>query len=396
MAATSFHLKACDISASEVHNRREKDLDYVRKDLSHLNESFSYIDHSLNAELARIKREVKEKTGRKLQKNAVAIKEGVAVIDANTTIGQLKEFCTRCEERFGIKPLQIHIHRDEGHRKAKDWKPNLHAHIVWGMYNDQGRNVRISNIDCAQMQTMLADCLGMERGKQSNKKHLDALQYKVEQLEKQLEERSRELDETQKECTRLKGAYEGVKSGLQDLFTGKARKRAEEAERRAKKAETTSNEVVEIAKARIIEAYSAADKAVKEKERIEKNWETHAQDLAEIKRMRKENAQILEEKVDRETFLSDAAALGLTARQCLDLSKKRSIEVSSVTTEEGNVIAYDNGKPIKLRLERDGIKAFFIATWERARSFVREALHNPWFSVNGIPNDRKKTRSLNV
>lgn len=396
MAATSFHLQACDLSASEVHNRREKDLDYVRKDLSPLNESFSYIDHSLQTELANIKREVKEKTGRKLQKNAVAIKEGVAVIDHNTTMEQLKEFCTRCEERFGIKPLQIHIHRDEGHRKAKDWKPNLHAHIVWSMYNDQGRNVRISNIDCAQMQTILADCIGMERGKQSNKKHLDALQYKVEQLEKQLEEQSRELDEKQKECTRLQGAYDGIRFGLQDLFTGKARKRAEEAERRADKAEKTSTEVVEIAKTKLIEAYTIADKAVKEKKEVEKNWEIHAKDLNEIERMRQDNRRIMEERVDRETFLSDAASLGLSAKQCLDLSRKRSLEVKDVTTEAGDIIAYDDGRPIKLKLDKDGIKAFFVATWERARSFVREAIHNPWFSVNGMSNDHKRSRKMNV
>lgn len=65
---------------------------------------------------------------------------------------------------------------------------------------------------------------------------------------------------------------------------------------------------------KLIESYSTADKAVKDKERIGKNWEIHAQELTEIKRMRKENAEIREEKLDREALLSDAATLGLTAK----------------------------------------------------------------------------------
>ena len=188
MAKTSLHLKACDIAASESHNKRDKHLDYVRPELSLLNESYSYIAHSLPTELVNIKREVKSKTGRKLQKNAVPLKEGVIVIDQDTTMAQIQTFCDQCLQRFGMRPLQIHIHRDEGHVRAKEWRPNLHAHIVWSMYDAEGRNVRLSRQDCIQMQTMLADCLQMERGKTSDKKYLDALQYKIQAEEGRLVE----------------------------------------------------------------------------------------------------------------------------------------------------------------------------------------------------------------
>lgn len=193
MAATSIHIKACDVSASETHNRREKELDYVRQDLSHLNESFSYIPHSLPSELNNIKREVKAKTGRALYKNAVPIKEGVIVIDKKTTMANLQMFCDKCQKQFGIIPLQIHIHRDEGHSRSTIWKPNLHAHIVWRMYDANGKNIRLSKDSCSEMQTLAAECLGMQRGKSSDKKHLSSLQFKVEKEQKRLSEVKNEI-----------------------------------------------------------------------------------------------------------------------------------------------------------------------------------------------------------
>lgn len=188
MKATSVHFKPCNIAASEAHNKRTKELSYVRKDLSHLNESFLYIEHSLRKELSNIAKRVKEKTGRKLQKNAEPIQECVIVIKEDTTVDELKQFCEACRQKFGITPLQIFTHKDEGHKRSKTWKPNLHAHIVWSVYNEEGRNVHIQRTDCCEMQTLAAQCLGMRRGKASDKKHQDALAYKIEQEEKYLAE----------------------------------------------------------------------------------------------------------------------------------------------------------------------------------------------------------------
>lgn len=189
MTKTSVHIKPCDIAASETHNSRKKELGYVRKDLSSLNESFSYIGHNLQTELAMIKRDVKQKTGRKLQKNAIPIKEGVVVISEETTMDDMKKFCEECQRQLGIIPLQIHIHRDEGHSSGPetgDWKPNLHAHVVWRMYGEDGRNIRLSKEDCAAMQTIAAQSLGMDRGVSSERKHLNSIQFKVAQEEKRL------------------------------------------------------------------------------------------------------------------------------------------------------------------------------------------------------------------
>ena len=230
MAKTSFHLTPCDIESSELHNKRLRKLDYVKKELTPLNEAYHYTDRTLKAELKRIRADVKAKTGRALQKNAIPIKEGVAVIGIDTTMGELKEFCRRCQDEFGVVPLQIYIHKDEGHKGSKIWTPNLHAHIIWRMYGEDGRNVRISNIDCARMQTILAECLGMERGESSGRKHLSALEYKKARREEELKELNQEMAELGKAKAVKEQAVESAKERVKEFFTGSDKKRIKQLE----------------------------------------------------------------------------------------------------------------------------------------------------------------------
>ena len=69
---------------SEEHNKRKKKLDYVRKDLSHLNEYWE-CDTQANR-LANIKALYQSKTGQKMQAKATPIREGVVVIQESTTM----------------------------------------------------------------------------------------------------------------------------------------------------------------------------------------------------------------------------------------------------------------------------------------------------------------------
>ena len=62
---------------------------------------------------------VKEKTGRKMQAKAEPLREGVVVIKEDTTMEELQELGKRFQERFGVTPVQIAIHKDEGHWQGK-------------------------------------------------------------------------------------------------------------------------------------------------------------------------------------------------------------------------------------------------------------------------------------
>lgn len=403
MAQTSVHLKACDIAASETHNKREKELDYVRKDLTHLNESFSFIPHSLQTELANIRKTVKEKTGRKLQKNAVPIKEGVIVIDGKTTMSDLQRYCEECRNKFGILPLQIHIHRDEGHVKAKEWKPNLHAHIVWSMYGKDGRNIRLSKQDCSDMQTMASEVLGMERGKSSDKKHLSSLQFKIQAQEKRIEELEELVNHLSITQERAKGAFEGAKQGVSDLFTGKARKKAEDAEKRAIRAEKQAQTIKKQAK----EALERAQEIVRNSEERTRKAEIHAEEISrEWKRHSRELEKIAEYKdmadvSHKELFLikknlpevlQHSSAIGLSVENAITLASGKEIHLDSVTIND-NVISMEDGSPIRIKWNGN-IIAKLASSWYSFTEWCRKAIQSPWCAVNGVSNHRKKGLKL--
>lgn len=197
---------------SEEHNKREKQLDYVRKDLSHLNQYWES-DTQANR-LANIKALYQSKTGQKMQAKATPIREGVVVIQQSTTMEDLHRLADAYRDRLGIEVFQIAIHRDEGYKNSKDWKPNLHAHLVfdWTDHNT-GKSVKLNRQKMAEMQTITAEVLGMERGKSSEKKHLTAQQYKAaaetERAEKEAQ-RAEQLEEQVAELSTTKAAKEAT------------------------------------------------------------------------------------------------------------------------------------------------------------------------------------------
>lgn len=201
MAQTSIHI--CPIKAgSEAHNTRTRSLDYVRKDLTPNNQCFYYSSITLDQLHGKIREDYAAAHGKKLHVKATPIREAVAVIKEGTTMQQLQDFCEVCERTWGIKAVQIHLHKDEGHY-AKDgtWKPNLHAHIVFDWYNfDTHTTAKLTAADTSFMQTILADCLEMERGESSDRKHLNAIQQKnkaealkLQQLQEEVKQVKAEL-----------------------------------------------------------------------------------------------------------------------------------------------------------------------------------------------------------
>ncbi len=193
---TSINFKAVK-SDSEIHNFRNKSFDYIRKDLTPKNEYWQ--EQKIADRIQKIETYCKQKSGRKLQKNAMPIREAVVVIKENTTMQDLHNLSKRLEEELKIRVFQIAIHKDEGHydRDTNQWRPNYHAHLVADWQDlETGKKLKHQSFHYSKMQDITAECLGMERGISGSKVRLEAIQFKIKKEEeylKILEERKSEI-----------------------------------------------------------------------------------------------------------------------------------------------------------------------------------------------------------
>lgn len=183
---TSINFKVVK-SDSETHNFRKKTFDYIRKDLTPKNEY--WMEQKIADRILKIEAYCKEKSGRKLQKNAMPVREAVVVIKENTTMLELQNLAKRLEEELSIRVFQIAIHKDEGHtdKDTKEWKPNYHAHLVadWQDLNT-GKTLKHQSFHYSKMQDLTAECLNMERGISGSKVRLEAIEFKIQQKEEDL------------------------------------------------------------------------------------------------------------------------------------------------------------------------------------------------------------------
>lgn len=182
---TSINFRAVK-SDSEAHNFRRKTFDYIRKDLTGKNEYWS--EEKLSDRLHKIEAYCKEKSGRKLQKNAMPIREAVVVIKENTTMQDLHKLSKRLEEELNIRIFQIAIHKDEGHfdKETKEWRPNYHAHLVADWQDlETGKTLKHQSFHYSKMHDITAECLGMERGVEGSKGRLEAIKFKIQKKEEE-------------------------------------------------------------------------------------------------------------------------------------------------------------------------------------------------------------------
>lgn len=183
---TSINFKAVK-SDSETHNFRKKTFDYIRKDLTPKNEY--WMEQKIVDRIQKIEAYCKEKSGRKLQKNAMSVREAVVVIKENTTMLEIQNLAKRLEEELNIRVFQIAIHKDEGHtdKDTKEWKPNYHAHLVADWQDLQtGKTLKHQSFHYSKMQDLTAECLSMERGISGSRGRLEAIEFKIQQKEEEL------------------------------------------------------------------------------------------------------------------------------------------------------------------------------------------------------------------
>ena len=230
---SSIHIKPCNISSSEAHNLRTPE--YMRNigeakiylvpqlvaDNEHwINPRFG--DYDLQTHYENIKQMVKAKTGRAMQEKererktksgkiikvagCSPIREGVLLIKPDTTLEDVRKFGEECQERWGITPLQIFLHKDEGHWLGGEpppndnesfqiggpwFKPNYHAHIVFDwMDHETGKSRKLNDDDMMQMQTLASEILSIERGQsktETGKEHLERNDFIIEKQRAELE-----------------------------------------------------------------------------------------------------------------------------------------------------------------------------------------------------------------
>ncbi len=276
-AKASEHIKPCNISQSERHNRRDADyiaslnpaMLYIRKDLAHLNEVYvapDMVGVSLQQHYDDIRIMVKQKTGRAMQEKDVKftdkkgkqrvrqgcspIREGVVNIKPDTTMEDLLRYAERVHERWGIRALQIHIHKDEGHYEVMEqreqcqanlniaesrqnsaepdtedpasWEPNYHAHIIWDwMDHDTGKSFKLNAEDMSAIQDLVAETLDMQRGQKKSETGIDHLErndfiiLKQENKKKQLQEEAKKAIAEKEEAN---AEVEAAKTEVADLW----------------------------------------------------------------------------------------------------------------------------------------------------------------------------------
>ncbi|MCL1032724.1 hypothetical protein HZQ64_09170 [Elizabethkingia anophelis] len=192
---TSINFKAAKPD-SEVHNFRKKTFDYIRKDLSSKNEYWQ--EEKIADRLIKIENYCKEKSGRKLQKNAMPIREAVVVIKEDTTMLELQNLANKLQEELRIRIFQIAIHKDEGHydKETKEWKPNYHAHLVADWQDlETGKTLKHQSFHYSKMQDIAAECLEMERGISGSIGRLEAIAFKIQKKEEEYKQLVEKIDE---------------------------------------------------------------------------------------------------------------------------------------------------------------------------------------------------------
>ena len=318
-AKASDHVKPCNIAQSERHNRRDPDyinsLDptrlYVRLDLSKNNSSYvapGMEGVTLEQHRESIRVMVKQKTGRSMQEDDVKytdkngkehtrkgcspIRESVVNIKEDTTLDNLLDYARMVEARWGIKAIQIHLHKDEGHYEdladKNSWKPNYHAHIVWDwMDHETGKSFKLNANDMSAMQDMVAEALDMERGRKKSETGLDHLERNDFIIQKQEKEKKR-LEEEKRRIQSEKDMAEKKAQKAKEQ-TRKANEEKDEAE---KKAQTAKTEL------------SSAKSKITEKQAV-------------IDRMDED----IEDRSDRLEVLKDMVATSLNEKYAMDYSQ---------------------------------------------------------------------------
>ena len=465
---SSIHIKPCRVTSSGAHNRRTaeymrnigKSQIYIVPELTADNEQWinpNFGSPDLQVHYENIKRMVKEKTGRAMQekererkgKNGKIIKvagcspirEGVLLIrpdttladvrKPDTTLADVRKFGEECQRRWGITPLQIFLHKDEGHwlsgqpesgdresfQVGEKWfKPNYHAHIVFDWMNhDTGKSRKLNDEDMTEMQSLASDILLMERGQSkavTGKEHLERNDFIIEKQKAELQRmdaakrhKEEQIDLAEQELRQVKSeirtdklksaatdAATAIASGVGSLFGSGKLKDLEQANEKLRQEVAKRDKGIDELKAKMQQMQEQYGKQIRNLQGIH-NQELEAKDR-EISRLNTllEKAfkwfPILKEMLRMEKL---CATIGFTKEMIESLlTKKEAIQCSGKIYSEEHRRKFDikndifriekssvDDTKLVLTINRQPIGKWFKEQWEKLRRGLRQSEEEP-------------------
>ena len=423
---------------------------YIVPELTSNNEQWinpGFGSPNLQTHYENIKRMVKEKTGRAMQekererkgKNGKIIKvagcspirEGVLLIRPDTTLADVRKFGEECQRRWGITPLQIFLHKDEGHwlsgqpeagdresfQVGEKWfKPNYHAHIVFDWMNhDTGKSRKLNDEDMTEMQSLASDILLMERGQSkavTGKEHLERNDFIIEKQKAELQrmdaaKRHKEelINLAEQELKQVKSeirtdklkktatnAATAIASGVGSLFGSGKLKDLEQVNEKLRHEIAERDKGIDELKAKIQQMQEQHGKHIRNLQGIHnQELEVKDREISQLNTLLEKSFKwfpMLKEMLRMEKL---CAAIGFTKDMIESLlTKKEAIQCSGKIYSEKHRHKFDikndifriekssvNENKLVLTINKQPIGEWFKEQWEKLRRSLRQSEEEP-------------------
>lgn len=399
---------------------------YVVSELSTDNEQWINPDFGspdLRTHYDNIRQMVKEKTGRTMQekererkgKNGKIVKiagcspirEGVLLVRSDTTLADVRKFGEECQRRWGITPLQIFLHKDEGHwlngqPETEDresfqigdrwFKPNYHAHIVFDWMNHEtGKSRKLNDDEMMQMQTLASNILLMEHGQSkavTGKEHLERNDFIVEKQKAELQRMDAAKRHKEEQINLAEQELKQVKS---EIHTDKLKKTATTAataitSRVASLFGSGKLKELEHANEKLQDEVSKRDTNIEKLQiriqQMQKQHDTQIHNLREMLRMEKFCAMLGFSKEMTESFLAKKEALKCSGKIYSEQHRRNFDVKDDILMVENDP---DDESRLNLTINREPIADWFREQWHRLR-----------YGTKVLQQEEKKSRGFKL
>ena len=313
MTISSIHFQKAEVEFAKKHNFRteKKEPEYLLD--TQYRKTNEYLDLHDPKELYQEQMELRKQNH--CRGYAPQIKdvywEAVVNLDEKHNLTDVKKVADFIQQKYHIQTCSIALHHDEGY-KDKDGtvKYNHHAHICFlTMDNGISTMRKIRSKELRQMQTDVAQLLGLERGKENSKAtRLDHKQYreKAKELERAELKHNQELAEVEQKQKQAEAVLSQVQPVLQTSVNEKKQlhgtvKQLQDEILSLKEQKA----IIESERKRWKEAHDFVADEYRKLQALNKSMFTKEQLNAELQKLRDEHALRLKNALDDNTVLKN-------------------------------------------------------------------------------------------